>query len=268
MFKQITSPNNPEIKSLLLLQEKARERKKTGSFVVEGLREINLALSGGYTLQSLYFLPDLINETIAPHIFQQTPHMVVINMEVYRKIAYRESTEGIIALFKTKEHHLENLKFNSQNPLILVAESPEKPGNIGALLRTADAAGLDAVILANPTTDFYNPNVIRSSVGCVFTNQLATGTTDEIIAFLQKKSITLYTAALTENAENYLWQDYTQASAIIVGTESTGLTPKWLDAAHKSILIPMRGKIDSMNVSVAASILVFEAMRQRSLVKF
>jgi TrmH family RNA methyltransferase len=268
MFKQITSPNNPEIKSLLLLQEKARERKKTGSFVVEGLREINLALSGGYTLQSLFFLPDLINETTAPHIFQQTPHMVAINMEVYRKIAYRESTEGIIALFKTKEHHLENLKFNSQNPLILVAESPEKPGNIGALLRTADAAGLDAVILANPTTDFYNPNVIRSSVGCVFTNQLATGTTAEIIAFLHKKSITLYTAALSEKAENYLLQDYTQASAIIVGTESTGLTREWLDAAHKSILIPMRGKIDSMNVSVAASILVFEAMRQRSLDKF
>jgi RNA methyltransferase, TrmH family len=264
MFKQITSPNNPEIKSLLLLQEKARERKKTGSFVVEGLREINLALSGGYAMQTLYFLPDLINETTAPHIFQQTPHIVAINTEVYQKIAYRESTEGIIAIFKTKDHTLNQWKPRNANPLILIAESPEKPGNIGALLRTADAAGIDAVWIANPNTDLYNPNVIRSSVGCLFTTHTLIGTNAEMIAYLQNNKYQILTAALQDKAVNYLNVDYTVPTAIIVGTESTGLSEEWLNAANQSIIIPMRGTIDSMNVSVAAAILVFEAVRQRT----
>lgn len=264
MFKQITSPNNPEIKSLLLLQEKARERKKTGSFVVEGLREINLALSGGYSLQSLYFLPDLINETTAPHIFQQAPYCVAINTEVYQKIAYRESTEGVLAIFKTKDHTLSQWKPRHANPLIIIAESPEKPGNIGALLRTADAAGIDAVWIANPNTDLYNPNVIRSSVGCLFTTQTLIGSNTEMIAFLQNNKYQILTAALQDKAVNYLNVDYTVPTAIIVGTESTGLSEEWLNAANQSIIIPMRGTIDSMNVSVAAAILVFEAVRQRT----
>jgi TrmH family RNA methyltransferase len=144
----------------------------------------------------------------------------------------------------------------------LVAESPEKPGNIGALLRTADAANIDAVFIANPKTDLFNPNIIRSSVGCLFTNQIATGTSAEIIEFLQKKNINIYATTL-QNSNEYHKENYTKATAIVVGTEATGLTEEFRTAATQNINIPMQGAIDSMNVSVAAAIVIFEAKRQR-----
>lgn len=265
MVKQITSIHNPEIKNLLNLQEKARDRKKSGLFVVEGVREIELAMAGGYFIEKLYFVPDLVPFFTQTHLFQSTASVVEITSEVYRKVAYRDSTEGIIAIAQSKLHTLNEIVFNTENPLILIAESPEKPGNIGALLRTADAAGVDAVIIADPTTDFYNPNVIRSSVGGIFTNALAEGTTPDIIEFLKNNKFQILTAAFTQNAVSYLTQDYTKPTAIIVGTESSGLTSAWLEAAHQSIIIPMNGKIDSMNVSVSAAILVFEAVRQREM---
>ncbi len=157
------------------------------------------------------------------------------------------------------------MKLNSENPLILIAEAPEKPGNIGALLRTADAANVDAFILANPKTDLYNPNIIRSSVGCVFTNTIATGNTEDIITFLKASNINIYSAIL-QDAAYYHQQDFTKASAIVVGTEADGLSQAWRDASTQNIIIPMSGKIDSMNVSVAAGILVFEAKRQRDFI--
>ena len=176
-------------------------------------------------------------------------------------MAYRDTTEGILAIAKTKSLLLSDLKL-SENPLILVAESLEKPGNIGAILRTADAANLDAVIIANPKSDLYNPNVVRSSVGCLFTNNIATGTTSEIIAFLNEKNIRFYCATL-QNSTSYHTQNYTLPTALVVGTEATGLSQEWRDAATQNIIIPMQGQIDSMNVSVAAAILIFEAKRQR-----
>ena len=148
------------------------------------------------------------------------------------------------------------------NPLILIAESPEKPGNIGALLRTADAANLDAVIIANPKSDLYNPNVVRSSIGCLFTNQIAIGKTTEIISFLKENKISIYCATLQDDAL-YSTQDYTAPTALVVGNETTGLCQEWRDSSKKNVIIPMQGKIDSMNVSVSAAILIFEAKRQR-----
>ncbi|NQY06711.1 MAG: RNA methyltransferase, partial [Flavobacteriaceae bacterium] len=186
-----------------------------------------------------------------------------ISQEVYKKIAYRDSTEGIIALIKTKNHTLDAELIKAENPLILIAEAPEKPGNIGALLRTADAANVDLVCIANPKTDLYNPNIIRSSVGCLFTNTVAIGSTAEIISFLNDKQIHIYAATL-QNSNNYHEVDFTEASAIVVGTEATGLSEEWRTAATKNINIPMQGEIDSMNVSVAAGILIFEAKRQRN----
>jgi len=147
--------------------------------------------------------------------------------------------------------------------LVLIAEAPEKPGNIGAILRTADAANVDAIFIANPKTDLYNPNIIRSSVGCVFTKQIATGTTEEIIVFLTANNINIYAATL-QNSNEYHQEDYTKSSAIVIGTEATGLSQEWRDAAKQNIIIPMQGQIDSMNVSVAAGILIFEAKRQRN----
>ncbi|WP_016990114.1 TrmH family RNA methyltransferase [Flavobacterium sp. ACAM 123] len=259
-MKQITSIQNPFIKSLVLLQEKAKNRKQTGTFLIEGKREIFLALKGGYEIDTVLFNPEICSESEAKKI-SRTTELIEINKDVFQKLAYRDTTEGILAIAKTKSQQLSDLKL-SENPLILVAEAPEKPGNIGALLRTADAAHLDAVIIANPKSDLYNPNIVRSSVGCLFTNQIATGTTAEIIAFLKERKINFYCATL-QNATAYHTQDYTTPTALVVGTEATGLTQEWRDATNQNIIIPMQGEIDSMNVSVAAAILIFEAKRQR-----
>lgn len=260
-MKQITSIQNPYIKSLVLLQEKSRERKKTNTFLIEGQREIMLAARGGYTIETVLFVPELISKAKVLELAGQHTNCIEISREVYQKLAYRDSTEGIIATAIMKEMSLDKLEL-SDNPLILVAEAPEKPGNIGALLRTADAAGLDAVIIANPKSDLYNPNIIRSSVGCLFTNTIATGTTEAIINYLKIKNINIYAATL-QNATGYHTQDYTTPTALVLGTEATGLTQQWREAAVQNIIIPMSGAIDSMNVSVAAAILIFEAKRQR-----
>ena len=259
-MKQISSVQNPFIKSLVLLQEKTKNRKQTGTFLIEGQREITLALKGGYIIETVLFYPEICTESEATKIAPSTA-LIEINKEVFQKLAYRDTTEGILAVAKTKSMQLNDLKL-SKNPLILIAEAPEKPGNIGALLRTADAANLDAVIIANPKSDLYNPNIVRSSVGCLFTNQIASGTTEEIITFLKEQDINFYCATL-QNSTSYHTQDYTTPTALVVGTEATGLTQEWRDAATQNIIIPMQGEIDSMNVSVAAAILIFEAKRQR-----
>ena len=265
MTKEISSTQNPLIKQLVQLTEKSRERRKNNLFVIEGVREISLALQGGYSIETLCIAPDICTDahrsklltTVSP-----STEVIFISTEVYQKIAYRTTTEGVIAIANAKTQGLSSLSFNKKNPLILIAEAPEKPGNIGALLRTADAAALDAVIIANPLTDLYNPNIIRSSVGCVFTNQIATGTTQEIISWLKQQEIATYCAALSASVP-YHSVDFTQASAIVVGTEATGLSETWLEHSTQNIIIPMQGAIDSMNVSVAAASITFEAKRQR-----
>jgi len=260
-MKKITSVQNPFIKNLIQLQEKAKVRKQTGTFLIEGKREIELAIKGNYEIETILFLEEIISENEINKLVKNKFEAIEISKEVYQKLAYRDSTEGLIVIAKSKSLELQNLKL-SKNPLILVAESPEKPGNIGALLRTADAANLDAVIIANPKSDLYNPNVVRSSVGCLFTRQIATGTTTEIIAFLKSNNINFYCATL-QNSTSYETQSYTTPTALVVGTEATGLSQEWRDNATQNIIIPMEGEIDSMNVSVAAAILIFEAKRQR-----
>ncbi|QNM86470.1 RNA methyltransferase [Polaribacter pectinis] len=261
-MKEITSIQNQYVKNLLKLQEKARERKKQGLFIIEGKREISLAISANYQFDTVLFYPELISEKEILHLFNENINRIEISKEVYQKLAYRASTEGIIAVTKTKDFSLNKFQFKNKNPLILVAEGVEKPGNIGALLRTADAANVDAVFIANPKSDLYNSNIIRSSVGCVFTNQIAVGTSVEMISFLQEKNIAIFTATL-QNSNEYHKENYTDSSAIIVGTEATGLTDIWREAATQNINIPMQGQIDSMNVSVSAAIILFEAKRQR-----
>lgn len=263
MSKSISSVQNPFIKQLVLLKEKSRQRKKTGLFLIEGKRELSLAIKGAYSIESVLFYPELFSESEAKAMSQYNIDIIEISKDVFQKLAHRDTTEGVIAVVKSKNHSLEDLKLTSKNPLILVAEAPEKPGNIGAILRTADAANVDAVIIANPKSDLYNPNIIRSSVGCVFTTEIAMASSDEAIAFLKKYNFNIFSAILQES-EPYHTQDYTLPTAIIVGTEATGLTEEWREAATKNISIPMQGEIDSMNVSVAAGILVFEAKRQRN----
>lgn len=266
MYKRIASLQNPLIKQLLKLQDKSRERKKNKEFIFEGLRELNLALASGYRLKKILFSSELIDFSTLKNQLDSKTEIIEISLPIFQKLAYRNSTEGIICLAQQKSHNLADLQL-PENPLILVAEAPEKPGNIGAILRTADAANVDAVLIANPKTDLYNPNIIRSSVGCVFTNQIAMGSTTEILSYLKEKNISIYCAALSETAKTYHTQDFTKPTALVVGTEATGLSDEWLENSTENISIPMRGKIDSMNVSVAAGILIFEAVRQRNLLR-
>ena len=277
MHKSITSLQNPLIKQIVLLQEKSRERRKQKLFIIEGQREISLAIKGGFDIDTILFCTEILSEvefnqfksSLNPDI-----ERIEITSEIYQKIAYRGSTEGVLAIARTKDLDISKLCISSitplsstgektiSNPLILIAEAPEKPGNIGALLRTADAAGVDAVIIANPKTDMFNPNIIRSSVGCLFTNQVITGSTSEIISFLKENKINIYCAALQASVP-YHTIDYSKPTAIVVGTEAIGLSNEWRESSTQNIIIPMSGEIDSMNVSVAAGILIFEAKRQR-----
>ena len=260
MHITITSTQNPKIKSLLAL-EKPRERKRQGLFVVEGRKEIGLALEAGYRISSLFFCDQLISNDDLKRFSDPDIVLVPVSREVFDKIAIRENSGGLVAVAEQKDHHLDAIRL-SLNPLVLVVESVEKPGNLGAILRTADAAGLDAVIICDPKTDFYNPNVIRSSVGCLFTNQVASATSEETLAWLKKNNIVPYSTYL-KASRPYHTVDYTNPCAIVMGTEATGLSETWTTEEQNPIIIPMSGKIDSMNVSTAAAVIIFEARRQR-----
>ncbi|MFM9836972.1 MAG: TrmH family RNA methyltransferase [Cyclobacteriaceae bacterium] len=260
MHFKITSTQNPKVKSLLAL-EKPRERRKQQLFIVEGKKEIGLALEAGYKIGNIFFCDEIVSEVELATLPLENKLLIPVSKEVFDKIAIRESTGGMIAVAEQKTHRLAEIKL-SKNPLLLVLEGVEKPGNLGAVLRTADAAGVDAVIICDPQTDFYNPNVIRSSVGCVFTNQLAATTSDETIAWLKENNISIFCTYL-KAAKPYHQIDFTKPAAIVMGTEATGLSDAWVKNSNANIIIPMSGKIDSMNVSNATAVVVFEAKRQR-----
>jgi len=264
MHPLITSHHNTKIKNVILL-EKARERKRQNVFVIEGLKELSLALMGRYLINSVFFCPDIIDAEKAMEIIGDEDLLIPVSRTVYEKIAYRDSTEGILAIGTQKKHTLQDLVLRN-NPLLLILESVEKPGNLGAILRTADAARLDAVIICDPQTDFYNPNVIRSSVGCIFTTPIASATSDEAIQWLREHNISCLATHLAAS-KPYFEMDFRNSTAIVMGTESTGLSEAWVTSADGTIIIPMQGKVDSLNVSTAAAIIVFEAIRQRGLAK-
>lgn len=258
----ITSLQNPAIKNIMKLS-KIKERKEQQLFVSEGARELFLALQSGYSVKAVYVCPEMLDKSKYPDVLNTVPEEILftISQGVFAKIAYRENSDGIVALLKPKSHGLKDIRL-SNNPFLILLESVEKPGNLGAILRTADAAAADAVIVCDPHTDLYNPNVIRSGVGGLFAMQTALCTSEEALSWLQEHRISVYAAEL-QAAEFYQNVDFKIPSAIVMGTEADGLTGFWLKNATRRIKIPMRGKIDSLNVSVSAAILTFEAMRQR-----
>lgn len=261
-MESITSLQNTRIKNIVKLG-KAKERRNQNIFILEGARELSLALSANYKLDSVFICPEIFSKSEYPDVLNNIPNNLKyeVSLQVFEKIAYREGSDGLIALVKPKNHGLSDLAIKD-NPFIIILESVEKPGNLGAILRTADAAQADAVIICDPLTDVYNPNTIRSSVGCIFTVPTAICSSEEALQWLKQNKISSYAAEL-QASEWYHESDYRKASAIIMGTEADGLTPFWLDNADKRIKIPMRGKIDSLNVSVSTAVITFEAMRQR-----
>ena len=252
----ITSVQNARIKHVVALQQKSSLRREEGLFVVEGQREIEHCIACGYEISELFVLDTLDYTGSLP--------ATRVSSQVYEKMAYRGSTEGLIAVARCKDHRLKDLNLK-ENPLIVVLESVEKPGNLGAILRTAEAAGVDAVIVCDPLTDLYNPNLIRASIGGVFCVPTAVCTSQECIAFLKEHGVRILTAQLQDSYEYYDY-DMRQATAIVMGTESTGLTSQWREVADAHIRIPMLGRLDSLNVSVSAAILMYEAVRQRNKV--
>lgn len=283
----ITSTQNPKIKRLLELQQKSSARRQSGLFVVEGRRELERCIAAGYEVESAYVInssPRSLSSPVgglqgnSPSIFPVSPH-------VYERIAYRGSTEGVVAIVHAKDRKLGDLLpadkthhssatvapsgaevVDNPSPLFVVLERVEKPGNLGAVLRSADAAGATAVIVCDPLTDLYNPNLIRASLGACFTVPMVACTSEECIAFFKLHGVSILTAQL-QDSELYYATDMTGPTAIVMGTESTGLTGQWRQAADAHIRIPMLGQLDSLNVSVSAAILLFEAVRQRNVLE-
>lgn len=262
----ITSAQNPKIRTLLELQEKSKERRRNGLFVVEGRRELLHCIAAGYEPYTVFVCPEILPESDRREIEEAAAgkgcSWIEIPQHLYDKVAYRGGTEGVIAELRCKEMGLSGLHLK-ENPLVVVLEAVEKPGNLGAVLRSADASGADAVIVCDPLTDLYNPNLIRSSIGAIFTVPVAAATSEETIRWLKDNKIKIYTAQL-QDSEWYYDADMKGGTAIVMGTEATGLTDAWRKAADAHIKIPMLGRLDSLNVSVSAAILMFEAVRQRN----
>ena len=261
----ITSVQNARVKHVVALQQKSSLRREEGRFVVEGQREIKHCIDGGYEIVEVFSRKEEGGRRKENRLSE-----TLVSPAVYEKMAYRGSTEGMIAIAKSKEHSLSSLLLppssflEKKNPLIVVLESVEKPGNLGAILRSAEAAGVDAVIVCDPLTDLYNPNVIRASIGGIFSVPTVACSSQECIAFLKERGIRILTAQLQDSYEYYDY-DMTGSTAIVMGTESTGLTDIWRQAADAHIRIPMLGRLDSLNVSVSAAILMYEAVRQRKV---
>ena len=262
-MKYISSKNNSIFKNISKLSSSSRKRNQTKSFLVEGIKFIEMCHSNKFNFIEIIICSEIIsneNLSLVKKIFKNF-NLFDFSKKLFNDISYKKNEDGILAIVQHKNNSIDDFKL-SKNPYILVVESPEKPGNIGALLRTADAAGMDGLIIANPKTELYNPNTIRSSLGSLFSMQIATDSTENVITFLTKNDIQIC-STYVEKSKNYLDINYSKPSAIVIGKESSCLTSVWRNKSDELISIPMKGKMDSLNLSVCAAIVIFEGLKQR-----
>ena len=251
----IESAQNEKIKYITRLITDNRFRKKEDIFVVEGKQENERALKFGFRAQEFYIAESIFNEALP----KGKTHLVTD--KIYDKIAYRGSSEGIIGIYKTKKFNLKDFK-PKENSSIIVVESIEKPGNLGAILRSCEAFGIDALLVTDPKIDFYNPNVIRSSVGCLFGMNIFSSSNEETFKYLEENDYQIYTTIMDQDFENIQTRNLKEKSAILFGTEHSGLTDFWIGKG-KNTIIPMSGSIYSLNLSNAVAICGYEILRQK-----
>ncbi len=260
----ISSLQNPLVKKVVKLSQKPAERKRERLFVAEGVREVFLLINARYAIKKIFICEAYFKKDedypLEPDSFLS--ETIFVSPEVYDKMAYRSNSGGILALVESKFIRLEDLNL-SANPLFVVLESVEKPGNLGAILRTADAAGVDAVIICDPQTDIYNPNVIRSSMGCLFSVSVVVCDSQSWFNWAARNKIANTITSLQAH-KPYYNADFTKPVALAFGTEADGLTQVWYENSSEHLIIPMLGIIDSLNVSASAAIIIFEAVRQRN----
>ncbi len=266
----LTSLQNPRIKAAVRLRER-RERDATGTFLVEGYRELTRALSAFWPIETLFFCEELFlgeNEAaLLQKIQQQGGKLWSCTRAVFEKISYRDRPDGLLGIAKQQPHSLsflEQRQAHALPPFLVVAEAIEKPGNLGTILRSADAVGVDGVILADQCTDLYNPNVVRASTGILFSLPVIAASTEETLLWLQKHNIRILATTPSATLE-YTDADLTEPLAVVVGTEQLGLSSTWLEAADLKVRLPMQGVADSLNVATATTVLLYEALRQRRL---
>ena len=262
---KISSVHNKKILKIRKLY-KSRERKAADVFLVEGVKEVSRGIASGFELDSIYFCPDIYDGNIRKLLSNENDDVLIYELDkaVYEKVAYRDNTEGLIALFRKKLFSLDNFSTERNNQLFVVLESVEKPGNLGAVLRTADAVGVTAIILVESKVDQYHPNVIRASIGAVFTIPVIVVSNTEALKWLNNNNIKIYSAVLPAYKSIYDL-DLTDNIALVFGTESEGLSDFWLKNSQENYTIPMKGIVDSLNVSVSVAVSVYEAKRQRMI---
>lgn len=255
----ITSTQNPKIKHIVKLREDKRQRQKDNLIVVEGFDELQLALNCGLIPQTIIVAHELTSKPLGVSSVEQ----ITVSQNVFEKISYRDNPDGWLGIFPTPKISVDQIKLSDPG-LVILAESIEKPGNLGAILRTADAAKVDAVFVCDPKVDIWNPNVIRASRGAVFAMPVIEITSLEALHWLRSNKMHIL-AATPSADEIYSEVDMTEGTAIAVGTEDKGLTDFWMQHADKKVQIPMLGKVNSLNVSIATALMVYEALRQRSM---
>ena len=256
----ITSLQNPRVKHIVRLRDEKRQRRADGLMPVEGYDEIQLALLAGHKPRTVFSAPELTSRQI--DLAQAETEQITVNRAVFEKISYRENPDGWLAVFPIPQDSLEDLKL-SDSPLVIVAESVEKPGNLGAMLRTADAAHVDALLVCDPRVDPWNPNVVRASRGAVFSVPVIECDNASALEWLRRAGIRILAATPSADVV-YSDIDLRQPTAVAVGTEDEGLTNFWMSQADVKVRIPMTGRVNSLNVSVSTALIVYEAVRQRN----
>lgn len=264
-MEKLTSSQNPQIKEAIKLQDR-RERDETKCFLIEGFRELTRAVKGGVTLQKLFICEELFLGENEPALIEQIKsggaRIISCSEPLFRKLSYRDRPDGLIAIGVQMHLPLSALPIK-QNPFFIIAEGIEKPGNLGSILRSADGVGADGVIVCDRCTDVYNPNVVRASVGTLFTLPVVEASGGDTFNWLKQHKIQVVAATPSAKAL-YTDTDFSGPVALVMGTEQLGLTELWMQAADLQVAIPMRGVADSLNVATAATLLMYEVLRQRN----